>query len=99
MASEPSVRRTARESGPTLVGRLSRAVPPRRAEASAMFAFLGQSVSRFWLLLFVGWIVLLAATRLAAPPWEDVAQDKEFAFLPADAPSRRSEAMFEKAFP
>jgi putative drug exporter of the RND superfamily len=64
-----------------------------------MFGFLGQTVSRFWVLVLVGWVVLLAATRLAAPPWEEVAQDKEFAFLPEDAPSRRSEAMFAKAFP
>ena len=45
------------------------------------------------------WIGLLAGTKMAAPPWDEVAQDKEFAFLPPDAPSRRSEELFEKAFP
>jgi RND superfamily putative drug exporter len=36
---------------------------------------------------------------MVAPPWDQVIQDKEFAFLPADAPTRRSEAEFKKAFP
>ncbi len=64
-----------------------------------MFTFLGQLVRRVWFLLLLGWVALVVGTRLAAPPWDQVAQDKEFAFLPQDAPSRRAEAMFAKAFP
>ena len=64
-----------------------------------MFRMLGHNVARFWPLWLGGWLVLLMAIRLTAPPWHDVAQDKEFGLLPADAPSRRSEAIFAKAFP
>src|SRR5262249_54149746 len=35
----------------------------------------------------------------AAPPWQEVAQDREFAFLPADEPSRRGEEVLAQAFP
>jgi RND superfamily putative drug exporter len=64
-----------------------------------MFHALGRIVSRAWLLLLAAWVLLLIFSRIAAPPWGDVAQDKEFAFLPADAPSRRSEEVFARAFP
>jgi RND superfamily putative drug exporter len=64
-----------------------------------MFRYVGHAVSRGWILFLAAWVIFLVAGRLAAPPWEKVAQDKEFGFLPADAPSRRSEAMFAKAFP
>ncbi len=64
-----------------------------------MFATLGRLVCRLWFLLLAAWVALLVGTRLAAPPWQQVAQDKEFAFLPEDAPSRVGEAMFAKAFP
>jgi len=56
-------------------------------------------VVRTWPILLGAWIALLVGTKLAAPPWNEVAQDKEFAFLPASAPSRRGEELFQKAFP
>jgi len=59
----------------------------------------GNFVSRFWYLILASWLLLLAACWWAAPPWNDVAQDREFAFLPPDAPSRRAEDIFAKAFP
>lgn len=59
----------------------------------------GKFVSRFWYLMLAGWILVLAVCWAAAPPWDEVAQDREFAFLPADAPSRRAEDMYAKAFP
>src|SRR5260370_26967360 len=65
----------------------------------SMFRFLGQFVTRAWALLLVGWVILVVVSWLAAPPWRDVAQDKEFAFLPKDAPSRRAQDVFAKAFP
>jgi uncharacterized membrane protein YdfJ with MMPL/SSD domain len=64
-----------------------------------MFRVLGKFVSRtcpYWL---IAWIALAVGTKLAAPPWDQVAQDKEFVFLPAHAPSRVSEDEFKKAFP
>ena len=35
----------------------------------------------------------------SAPPWQDVVLDREFAYMPADTPSRQGEAAFERAFP
>ena len=64
-----------------------------------MFQVLGKFVARSWPILLVAWVALLVGTKLAAPRWDEVAQDKEFAFLPPDAPSRRSEELFERAFP
>src|SRR5262249_53011727 len=63
------------------------------------FRVLGHVVRRAWLLLLVAWGGLLLTTWLTAPPWEEVAQDKEFEFLPADAPSRRAADVYAKAFP
>src|SRR5947209_7025940 len=64
-----------------------------------MFRVLGKFVTRFWPLLLAGWILLLVGTWQVAPPWAEVAQDREFGFLPESAPSRQSEAAFQKAFP
>jgi RND superfamily putative drug exporter len=63
------------------------------------FPILGRFIRRAWAFLLVGWIILLLAARFAAPRLEDIAQDKEFAFLPADMPSVRAGEMFDKAFP
>src|SRR5947208_7513220 len=64
-----------------------------------LFRFLGQVVRRGWPFLLAGWAALLLASWLAAPPWDEVAQDREFAFLPPDVPSRRAQEVFAKAFP
>jgi RND superfamily putative drug exporter len=64
-----------------------------------MFRVLGNFVSRTCPYFLIAWVALAVGTKLAAPPWDQVAQDKEFAFLPASAPTRLSEAEFKKAFP
>jgi RND superfamily putative drug exporter len=64
-----------------------------------IFRSLGQVVRRAWPLLLAGWAALLIVSRLAAPPWDEVAQDREFAFLPDASPSRQAEALFARAFP
>lgn len=64
-----------------------------------MLHLFGNVVSRFWYLMLAGWILALAICWAKAPPWNDVAQDREFAFLPADAPSRKAEDIYAKAFP
>jgi len=53
-----------------------------------IFRFLGGIIRRGWVALLAAWVALLVVTRLAAPPFDDVAQSKEFGFLPADMPSR-----------
>jgi hypothetical protein len=64
-----------------------------------IYHFLGRVVRRAWPLLLALWAALLIGTWWAAPPWDTVAQDREFAFLPADAPSRQAAEVFARAFP
>jgi RND superfamily putative drug exporter len=64
-----------------------------------MFQFLGKMVARGWPLLLAGWIVLLVAIYLAAPPWDEVAESGQFSFLPKDVPSNRGKELFKSAFP
>src|SRR5579862_8470813 len=64
-----------------------------------MFAWLGHMMARTWPLWLVGWLLFLLAVWFLAPRWEEVAQDREFSFLPDDVPSRRGEQLFKKAFP
>src|SRR5262249_5281590 len=64
-----------------------------------MFQRLGKLVSRRWPFFLMGWCLLLIALWVAAPRWRDVAQDVQFALLPADAPSRKAEELYKEAFP
>jgi RND superfamily putative drug exporter len=64
-----------------------------------IFRFLGQLVCRAWAPLLIVWGVLLAGTWVLAPPWEQVTQDRQFAFLPPDSPSRQAEQVHAKAYP
>src|SRR5437867_2519219 len=70
-----------------------------RREVCWVFAIFGKIVSRGWPIFVAGWIVLLAAVWWSAPPWREVAEDREFGFLPEDTPSRRGETLFQRAFP
>ncbi len=63
-----------------------------------MFARLAAFVLRFWPAWLSGWLLLLLASSWAAPALDDVVTSGEFAFLPADAPSRRGEDLFERAW-
>ena len=63
-----------------------------------MFHFLGRAVARFWPLMLVFWILVLAGVRYVAPAWDDVVQDGEFSYLPKNLPSPEAEKEFEKAF-
>src|SRR4051794_23870959 len=64
-----------------------------------IYRMLGRIVRQAWWLVLLSWCLLLWAASWWAPPWNEVAQDKEFAFLPADAPSRRAEKVHADAFP
>jgi RND superfamily putative drug exporter len=64
-----------------------------------MFHRLGHVMVRFSPVWIAGWLLLWLASEYATPAWRDVAQDHEFAFLPADAPSRVGEGVFARAFP
>lgn len=64
-----------------------------------MFQRLGNFVTRFWPVLLVGWITTAVALAVLAPPWDDVVQDGEFAYLPSSSPSLQAEALFKETFP
>ena len=64
-----------------------------------MFQLLGKLVARAWPLLLAGWVALLIAMFLAAPPWDEVAESGQFSFLPKDVPSNRGKELFKAAFP
>ncbi|MGE5194178.1 MAG: MMPL family transporter [Deltaproteobacteria bacterium] len=64
-----------------------------------MFWILGQIVSRWWIVILAAWLAVFAVLRSVAPPWEEVAEDGQFSFLPADSPSRRADRLFNQAFP
>src|SRR5262245_1335291 len=63
------------------------------------FRLLGQIIRRAWAPLLAVWALLLLGTHFASPAFNDVARDRRFAFLPADAPSRVAEKVFSRAFP
>ncbi len=64
-----------------------------------MFRWLGTVVSRAWPVFLAGWVVLVAVLWFVAPPWDRVGKSGQFAYLPADAPTRRAEAEFDESFP
>src|SRR5713226_6689812 len=64
-----------------------------------MFQVLGNLIVRAWPLWLIGWILLLGAMWLAAPPWDEVAESGQFSFLPKDVPSNRGKDLFKAAFP
>jgi RND superfamily putative drug exporter len=64
-----------------------------------MFQKLGNLVVRAWPAVLLFWLAVLFVSHWLAPPWNEVAQDKEFGFLPARSPSLVAEEEFKKAFP
>jgi RND superfamily putative drug exporter len=64
-----------------------------------IFQHLGRVVRWAWPLLLLAWGLMLLGTGWAAPPWETVAQDKEFDLLPENVPSRQADAEYGKGFP
>jgi len=63
------------------------------------FRFFGRLIRSTWAFFLIGWVLLLLGTHFAAPRFDEVAQDREFAFLPANVPSRQADEMVKKAFP
>ncbi|MHC4405088.1 MAG: MMPL family transporter, partial [Planctomycetota bacterium] len=49
--------------------------------------------------VLLGWAVAVAAVHLAAPRWEDVTHDGDFAYLPEQMTSVQGEKLLEAAFP
>lgn len=63
-----------------------------------IFRPLGNFVARFWPVLPLVWIGLLAALIAVAPNWQDVITDGDFKFLPAKAESHVGEQVLAAHF-
>ncbi len=64
-----------------------------------MMAWLGRVVSRYAWLIVIGWVLIAISFRATAPRWSDVAEDGDFAYLPADVPSAVGQRVRAAAFP
>ena len=64
-----------------------------------MFDRLGSLIARRWGWVLIGWASLAVLVLMAAPSWEDVARDGDFAYLPDRMSSVRGEKLLEAAFP
>jgi len=69
------------------------------ADTLVMFKRLADSVSKYWLVVILLWLALVLVVRFAAPRWDDVTQDGDFAFLPAEMPSVVGDQLTKDAFP
>ncbi|QDT01892.1 Putative membrane protein YdgH [Rubripirellula lacrimiformis] len=56
-------------------------------------------VTRHWWLILLGWVFVAITLRLAAPPWNDVAYDGDFDYLPAQMSSVAGGKLLDQAFP
>jgi putative drug exporter of the RND superfamily len=63
-----------------------------------MYRTLGTWVTRLAPATLVVWFAALASLMIAAPAWQDVIAEGEFAFLPAEMPSLRGERVYEDAW-
>ncbi|MFM8477515.1 MAG: hypothetical protein ACKOEO_17165, partial [Planctomycetaceae bacterium] len=59
-----------------------------------LFKSLGDLTARHAWLILAAWVAVVFASVAAAPSWDSVVQNGEFAFLPADSPSRVANARF-----
>ena len=60
---------------------------------SAMFARLGQFISRYWYLVIAVWLAVVVATGLLAPRWDDVTYDGDLAYMPESMSSVAAERL------
>ena len=64
-----------------------------------MFVKFAQFVSRHWVWVLVAWVVVPGLLYLAAPKWDEITHDGDFAYLPPVMTSVRGEELLEKTFP
>lgn len=64
-----------------------------------MFHALGKFVSQYWWFVILAWLTLLLGLKAVAPPWEDVVNDGDLAYLPPQMTSQRGQALLREAFP
>jgi RND superfamily putative drug exporter len=64
-----------------------------------MFERLGAFLSKWWYVVIGCWLVAFVWLHTIAPPFNKLAKEGEFVFLPETMPSRQGEALMNKAFP
>ena len=64
-----------------------------------MYRRLGAFIADHWILVILGWIVLVAGLKTIAPRWDDVTQDGDLAYLPKRMTSVRGGEIMAEAFP
>ena len=56
-------------------------------------------VTRRWWWVLVFWVIVAIAIRHSAPPWNDIAYDGDFEYLPAEMSSVAGGRLLDQAFP
>lgn len=64
-----------------------------------MFEKLGRFIARRWIVVILFWVVLVVGVRMAAPRWEEVTHDGDFAYLPDSMPSVVGQELLSSSFP
>jgi putative drug exporter of the RND superfamily len=64
-----------------------------------VFNFLGKAIRRTWPIWLIAWLALFVILHRTTLPWDQVALDREFGFLPESAPAREGQVLFKRAFP
>ncbi|HWL74158.1 MAG TPA: MMPL family transporter, partial [Burkholderiaceae bacterium] len=62
-------------------------------------SYLSDHVTRHWLAVIIAWGALLIGLRVVAPRWDDVTNDGDVAYLPAEMPTLQAERLRAEAFP
>lgn len=63
-----------------------------------MLRYLNHLVTRYWPLVFIAWGAVFLILHFAAPAWDDVARDGDFAYLPSSVASVQGEKLRSAAF-
>lgn len=64
-----------------------------------MLLRLAQLVTHRWMLIVAIWLAAVVIIRWAAPRWENITHDGDFAYLPAEMPSVVGQQWMAEAFP
>jgi RND superfamily putative drug exporter len=64
-----------------------------------MFDRLGTLIARRWVFLLLCWALVVAVIYRAAPRWDDITHDGDFAYLPEGMTSVEGERLLDEAFP
>ncbi|MBN1590212.1 MAG: MMPL family transporter [Pirellulales bacterium] len=73
--------------------------PLKQDTLLVFFERLGNLVAYHWRPVLLIWVLVVAGVHLAAPRWDDVTHDGDFAYLPDEMTSVRGAKLLEAAFP